>query len=57
MSPRIVLSGRTQAALRRLKQALRERRLLRDRLAREHAMALLERGRQAKRKATEGGGA
>jgi hypothetical protein len=53
LSPKIAIDGRTRAALRRLKTALRDRRRRRNQLAREHELALLERGRQAKRKNAE----
>jgi hypothetical protein len=52
MSPKIILPGRTQASLKRLKKTLREQRRRRDRLAREHELALRERGREARRRAS-----
>jgi hypothetical protein len=51
MAPQIVLPSLTHAALQRLKQALRDRRRRRARLEKEHALALLERGRAARRRA------
>jgi len=50
MAPQIALSSRTRISLQRLKKTLREQRQLRERLDREFARAVRERGREAKRR-------
>ena len=53
MSPKIALPGRTVAAMWRLKKALTTQQRRRQRLDKEHELAVRERGRAAKRRAVE----